>query len=382
MLQRAQSVVLATTATAAARAWCTCTVPAMRSTLRAAGPRASVSCKPLEHLQRRFLFTARPGGASTESPSPPTSDGATLAPASTGLSAAAGAASTAASTAAAVAGSALLDHSPQTAAAPPTPPLVVSVPGVQRPVHCEPVAADETRIPTAHLLGAPERARMVAALKSLKRRHLSRQRSAAVLVPLCTVNGVPSVLFTVRASSLSSHSGEVSFPGGIRDPTDASIEETALRESFEELAIPKDQIDILGCFHDTLDKSRTISVTPVIGVLKDGFQLSDMRLSPGEVASAFTLPIDQIINPAVRQFAIMDKQSGYRMPVYQGGPAAVWGLTAFIVECALAMVVVPASVDDTTSPAVRDAVERYRRVTETNMTERAARFVQSLSKKP
>ena len=95
---------------------------------------------------------------------------------------------------------------PQSGGAQPT---EIILPGVYRPVQCEPASPTATRIPTAQILHPAERERVRSALRSLNRRSLSRPRSAAVLVPLCHVDGVPSVLFTVRASSLSSHSGEV-----------------------------------------------------------------------------------------------------------------------------------------------------------------------------
>ncbi|KAI5832239.1 hypothetical protein K523DRAFT_361818 [Schizophyllum commune Tattone D] len=71
---------------------------------------------------------------------------------------------------------------------------------------------------------------------------------AGVLVPLCNVNDVPGILFEVRGKALRTHSGEVSFPGGRVDDTDASILNAALRETHEELGIVPERVEVLGEF--------------------------------------------------------------------------------------------------------------------------------------
>ncbi|KAG7093767.1 hypothetical protein E1B28_007415 [Marasmius oreades] len=70
--------------------------------------------------------------------------------------------------------------------------------------------------------------------------------NAAVLIPLCNVNNKPGILFQVRGKSLRAHSGEVGFPGGRADLTDTSHLHTALRETYEELGILPERVEMLG----------------------------------------------------------------------------------------------------------------------------------------
>jgi 8-oxo-dGTP pyrophosphatase MutT (NUDIX family) len=93
-------------------------------------------------------------------------------------------------------------------------------------------------------------------------------REAAVLVPVVTRAGEPHVLFTKRADHLSDHPGQMSFPGGGREPEDENLRETALREANEEIGLDAADADIVG----RLDDIRTVSdysVRPFVGTIPD-----------------------------------------------------------------------------------------------------------------
>lgn len=91
------------------------------------------------------------------------------------------------------------------------------------------------------------------------------KREAAVLLPLCMCDGEPSVLFTVRSALMTAHRGEVSFPGGHKDETDGTLEDAAVRETFEEVGILPSNITILGSLPPLPNKGTTLSVYPFVG---------------------------------------------------------------------------------------------------------------------
>src|SRR6202012_2200468 len=91
---------------------------------------------------------------------------------------------------------------------------------------------------------------------------------AAVLIPI-VLRDAPSVLFTVRGATLSNNPGQVSFPGGKRDPGDRDLVHTALREAQEEVGIEAGQVEVIGRLAPLVSGAR-FRVTPVVGLLRHG----------------------------------------------------------------------------------------------------------------
>ncbi|GAN03471.1 nudix hydrolase 3 [Mucor ambiguus] len=159
-------------------------------------------------------------------------------------------------------------------------------------------------------------------------------KDAAVLVPLCVVEGKPSILFTVRNINMRTHSGEISFPGGKTDESDSSTQFTALRETKEEIGIDAESIDILGCYSALPNKTGSLKVYPYVGFIKDQVDLT--KFNPDEVSSVFTLPIDYLIQPEVRQLKQFReskmKYTEFKVPDHIEGEKQIWGLTSFILD--------------------------------------------------
>uniref|UniRef100_A0A8C4LDS9 Nudix hydrolase domain-containing protein n=1 Tax=Equus asinus TaxID=9793 RepID=A0A8C4LDS9_EQUAS len=120
----------------------------------------------------------------------------------------------------------------------------------------------------------------------------ARPAAAAVLVPLCSVRGVPALLYTLRSSRLAGrHKGDVSFPGGKCDPADQDVVHTALRETREELglAVPEERVwGILQPVHDR-GKAPVVPVLASVGPL-DPQNLRPNREEPHQVRPALSLP--------------------------------------------------------------------------------------------
>ncbi len=151
---------------------------------------------------------------------------------------------------------------------------------------------------------------------------------AAVLIPLYRHRDGWYLLYTLRTEAVDSHRGQVSFPGGRLEPTDASPAQGALREAEEELGIRSRDVRVLGA----LDPRRTVThfvVTPIVGVIPWPYALQP---SPIEVAEAFGVPLDWLADPThVRLQARMTSPSGehlsaYFFDTYEGH--VIWGATA------------------------------------------------------
>lgn len=150
-------------------------------------------------------------------------------------------------------------------------------------------------------------------------------RAASVLVPIALEPLGVRLYLTKRSSRLKHHPGQVAFPGGKLDETDTGPEAAALREAWEEIGLPEENVEIIGRLpsHETV---TGFDVTPVLGLLRDRFV---PRPEPGEVQEVFTVPLELVTNPA--RFSIESRRwrgvwrSFYTVP---HGPYYIWGATA------------------------------------------------------
>ncbi|MFO1191971.1 MAG: CoA pyrophosphatase [Rhodoferax sp.] len=156
---------------------------------------------------------------------------------------------------------------------------------------------------------------------------------ASVLIPV-VVHERPTILLTQRTTHLSSHSGQIAFPGGKQDAADADLVATALREAQEEVGLDPARVRVIG----RLPEYRTGSgflITPVVSLVRPGFELVP---NPFEVEEAFEVPLDFLMDPANhRRHAFMAggmQREWLSMP-YRGEGASerfIWGATAGILR--------------------------------------------------
>jgi 8-oxo-dGTP pyrophosphatase MutT (NUDIX family) len=151
-------------------------------------------------------------------------------------------------------------------------------------------------------------------------------KCAAVLVPLVWQDNAWHLLYTRRTETVESHKGQVSFPGGACDDGETSPEQTALRETEEEIGIPARDVKILGRLANLITITY-FRVTPVVGVVK---WPAVLRVENNEVARVFTIPLEWLANPSNRwQFERADlKRPLIAYHPYDG--ELLWGATARI----------------------------------------------------
>lgn len=156
-------------------------------------------------------------------------------------------------------------------------------------------------------------------------------RAAAVLMPLVVRAEGLSVLLTQRADHLSDHAGQVSFPGGRREPDDANAIATALREAHEEVSLAPEHVEILGALPDYLTGTG-FRVTPVVGLVHPPFTVAADTL---EVAEIFEVPLAFVMNPANHEVRVLQwegRERRFFAMLYPrpgtGGHYFVWGATA------------------------------------------------------
>jgi 8-oxo-dGTP pyrophosphatase MutT (NUDIX family) len=150
-------------------------------------------------------------------------------------------------------------------------------------------------------------------------------RAAAVLVPLVDRPEGMSVLLTLRNSSLPHHAGQISFPGGRIEATDASAADTALRETEEEIGLARENVEIVGRLDDYITGTGFL-VAPIVGLIRPPYALSP---DPSEVEAVFEVPLAFFLDPAnhrreSRMFNGVERRF-YAMPY---GDRYIWGATA------------------------------------------------------
>ena len=149
---------------------------------------------------------------------------------------------------------------------------------------------------------------------------------AAVLIALVMRPDGIGVIFTERASHLHDHAGQISFPGGRIETSDASPEAAALREAQEETGLPPDHVDVLGVMPPYVTATG-FSITPVVSLVHPGF---DFVPDAFEVAEIFEVPLAFLMNPANHREHSVEVPDGRSRHYYSmtWDRFFIWGATA------------------------------------------------------
>lgn len=153
---------------------------------------------------------------------------------------------------------------------------------------------------------------------------------ASVLVLLTDDETNPEIIFTLRAQHLTSHPGEVAFPGGMWELGDMTLLDTALRESHEEIALPPHSVQILGACRSRSTRAG-VKVTPFVGVIAADTQLT---ANHAELDEIFRVPMAAFYGNTlqVRTDIFVHAGRNYHVPAYFYQGREIWGFTAALTQ--------------------------------------------------
>jgi len=155
-------------------------------------------------------------------------------------------------------------------------------------------------------------------------------KASAVVAPLFWRGDRLHLLFTKRSEHVTTHKGQISFPGGRQEPGDADLQATALRECHEEIGLPPAQVQVVGPLDDIATLGG-VAITPYLALIPDGFAYVT---DPREVAAILEVPVATFLDPARLTIQHHTLDDGVRRDVYfyDVGDDVVWGATARIVK--------------------------------------------------
>jgi 8-oxo-dGTP pyrophosphatase MutT (NUDIX family) len=149
-----------------------------------------------------------------------------------------------------------------------------------------------------------------------------------VLVPLFLAAGQPHAVFTRRRADLRRHAGEISFPGGRRDPEDADLKDTALREAQEEIGLPRAEVRMLGELPPTSTFVTNYVIHPFVGEIPAGLA---WQVSEREVDAVLELPLHALRESRTRT-RMQRRGISFETDAYVLEDHLIWGATARILE--------------------------------------------------
>lgn len=148
---------------------------------------------------------------------------------------------------------------------------------------------------------------------------------AAVLIPLQAADDDVHIVYTRRAPDLPHHAGQVAFPGGTRDPGDASLEATALREAYEEIGLTPADVTVLGKLDDIHTVSSRFVISPFVARVPYPYA---WRPHPAEVDAIFSVPVPRLLAPDAERQELWDF-GGRKVPIdlFPVDDHVIWGAT-------------------------------------------------------
>ena len=153
-------------------------------------------------------------------------------------------------------------------------------------------------------------------------------KPAAVLVPLFYVGKELHILFTRRSNKVLYHKGQISFPGGRPHKNDPDFLRTALRESWEEIGLKSEDVQILGELDNTPTITTGFNIRPFVGIIPYPYPF---KLNPEETTEILDIPISALMQDSAYSSKVADAE-GIKQETYVYKGQSIWGATARIVK--------------------------------------------------
>jgi len=153
---------------------------------------------------------------------------------------------------------------------------------------------------------------------------------SAVIVPLSYREGECHIFFTERSDEVNFHKGQICFPGGTREPGDASLLDTALREANEEIGLDAKDVEVLGELDDNLTVTTGYVISPFIAFIPYPYPF---KVDRREIKQIFSVPLSALMDEAIFREELQSFD-GETMPVYfyEYEGHVIWGATARILK--------------------------------------------------
>jgi 8-oxo-dGTP pyrophosphatase MutT (NUDIX family) len=181
---------------------------------------------------------------------------------------------------------------------------------------------------SSHLKMAP-----LERIESLENKQdfIDSARKAAVMMLFYPKGDVAHLVLIVRNSYPGVHSSQIAFPGGKVEKVDLDLQETALRETFEEIGIPTDKINVVRSFSSIYIPPSNFIVYPFMGISATEL---DFVLQEEEVAGIIEMPVAMLLDDSIIAHKILDTSyaNAIEVPVFQIQEHAVWGATAMMLS--------------------------------------------------
>lgn len=164
----------------------------------------------------------------------------------------------------------------------------------------------------------------------IKEPDLKRVKRAAVLMPIMNNDDSPELILMQRAEYPGVHSGQISLPGGKREKSDQSFEETALRETEEEIGVPASEIELIGGLSPLYIPPSNFLVNPFIGTLQ---KKTSFKIDNTEVQRIIKVDLNVLFHPSSSVYHFV--QSGnnrLKVPAFRVDDHIIWGATAMMLS--------------------------------------------------